>query len=71
MGYSWDFSKLPDHKHETVIDRYHSGDATSLMLIHNEYELSPDLYCCAVQNSMVMAWFKYGIENGLIREKHS
>jgi hypothetical protein len=71
MGYSWDFTKLPNDKHETVIDRYQSGDALSLMLIHNEYELSPTLYCCAVQNSMVMAWFKHGIENGYIRKTNS
>ena len=67
--YNWDFSKLPDHEHERVIDRADSNDAQTLMLIHNEYRLSADLYCCAVQNEMVLKWFKYGIDNGLIKRQ--
>jgi len=71
MSYSWDWSKLPKHEHQRVIDRYNSRDAKTLMIIHNQYELSDELYCCTKQNEMVLNWFKYGIENGYIKGEDS
>lgn len=67
MGYMWDFSKLPKEEYARVIERVEMGDARTLMLIHNEYGLSRDVYCCGAQQQMVMNWFKYGIETGQIR----
>lgn len=71
MSYNWDFSKLPKHEHQRVIDRSDSRDAKTLMIIHNQYELSDELYCCTKQNEMVLKWFKYGIENGYIKGEDS
>lgn len=68
MAFDWDFSKLPEHEHNYVLDRFSSSDAGALMVIHNKYELSEVLYCCTVHNQSVINWFKHGIENGYIRE---
>lgn len=71
MAYEWDFNKLPEEEHDNAIELFNSKDAVKLMLLHNKYELSPELYCCSVQNQMIINWFKYGIENGFIKEKSS
>ncbi|NOT37500.1 MAG: hypothetical protein HOP11_08990 [Saprospiraceae bacterium] len=67
MAYEWDFSRLPEHEHDRTIDLWNQGRAGDLMVLHNKYELSAELYCCAVQNQMIMNWIKYGIEHGYIK----
>lgn len=71
MAYEWDFNKLPEEEHDNALAFFNSKDAVKLMLLHNKYELSPELYCCSIQNQMIINWFKYGIENGFIKEKSS
>lgn len=71
MAYEWDFGKLPESEHDKVIDLWNNGDAGKLMVIHNKYELSPELYCCSVQNQMVLDWFKYGIKHEYIKRSNS
>lgn len=69
MGYQWHWDRLPEHEHERVIDRFESRDAGALMVIHNDYRMSDELYCCSVQHDMVLNWFKYGIDNGYIKRQ--
>lgn len=67
MAYTWNFDKLPKERHEEVISLVKQGAGGKLMLIHNQYLLSEELYCCPVQDNMVLNWFKYGIETGQIK----
>lgn len=69
MEFSWDWSKLPEHRHADAIRMSESRDGKGLMLLHNEYQLSSELYCCSAHELSVINWFKYGIDNGFIRQQ--
>jgi len=66
MAYEWNFEKLPKERHNEVIALVKQGSGGKLMVIHNQYQLSDELYCCSVQDYMVLNWFKHGIETGQI-----
>ena len=68
MEFSWDWSKLPEHRHADAIRFYESRNGGKLMELHNEYQLSSELYCCTVHEIYVIKWFQYGIDNGHIRK---
>lgn len=65
--YEWDFTKLPDHEHQRVLDAYAANQVGVLMAIHNDYRLSPEHYCC--EGKAVLRWFKWAIEKGIIKGK--
>ena len=65
MNAEWDFSRLPEHEHATVIEAYKTNDARKLIEIHDQYKLSPHQYCCA---SGLMSWYAWAIENGTIND---
>lgn len=67
MAYEWNFDKLPEERHCEVAELTRQGQAGKLMEIHNQYQLSREVYCCSVQQNMVLKWFIYGIESGKIR----
>lgn len=67
MAYNWDFSKLPEERHKDAIRMAESRDGRGLMLLHNQYMLSPELYCCTIQETFVIKWFQYGIDTGQIK----
>lgn len=65
----WDFTKLPDEKHDEVIDLVERRSWGVLMSIHNEYRLSAEFYCCEVD--AVRRWFTWAIEKGHIQRKRN
>lgn len=71
MAYNWNFEKLPKEKHNEVLNLIEQGRGAQLMIIHNEYELSRELYCCSVQEKYVLNWFIYGRDTGQIKEQIS
>lgn len=64
----WDFSKLPEERHEEVITLFNLRAWGKLMAIHNEHQLSAEFYCCEVD--AVRRWFTWGIENGHIKAQN-
>lgn len=64
MSHEWDFTRLPESEHQAVIDAFNTGDVRKLMLIHDEYQLSPYSYCC--DHNGLLAWFGEAIKNGTI-----
>jgi hypothetical protein len=62
----WDFSRLPLSEHARAIQLYNEQRWGLLMRMHNDYQLSPETYCCNTEP--VKKWFKYGIENGFIQQ---
>lgn len=62
----WDFSRLPLSQHARAIELYNEQRWGLLMKMHNDYQLSPETYCC--NKEPVKKWFKYGIENGFIQQ---
>lgn len=67
MSEAWDFTKLPDSEHGNVIAAYDTGNIRELISIHDRYQLSSHSYCC--DHTGLLAWFKYGIENGSIGKR--
>lgn len=62
----WNFDKLPKERHADVIALYNSERWGDLMVIHNMYALSENVYCC--DPLPIIRYFKAAIENGTITE---
>lgn len=62
----WDFSKLPEELHPKVIELVRGKRWPDLMVIHNEYQLSTNFYCCEVD--AVRRWFTWAVEQRIINE---
>lgn len=62
----WDFSKLPKEEHKQVLELFQGSQWGRLMDLHNQYQLSPNYYCC--DDGPVRRWFGWAIENGIISE---
>lgn len=65
--YEWDFTKLPEHEHQRVVDAYATNQVGVLMAIHNDYRLSPEYYCC--EGKAVVKWFKWALDREIIKGK--
>ena len=64
---SWDFSKLPKSRHSEVIEKYYNNDLSGLLIIHDEYVLSPYNYCCdPTDREGILNWCGWAIHNQLI-----
>lgn len=61
----WDFSKLPEHEHATIIRLLGSNDLWALAEIHNRYSLSERHICCDVLTAQ--RWFVWAVEQGIIK----
>jgi len=61
----WDFSKLPTYEHNNVLELFSRNAWGALMKIHNEYKLSPTVFCC--NDGPVRRWFAYAINEGIIK----
>ncbi len=61
----WDFSRLPDHEHENVLRLYSEQRWGELMLMHNRYVLSMNVYCC--NEAPIIRYFGWAIEKGIIK----
>ena len=62
----WDFTKLDQEGIDAAIVAYEVGDTKELMKLHNQYQLSNEVYTCGCQENIVYKWFKYGFDNNLI-----
>lgn len=63
MVYPWDFSKLPDSEHDRVVEAFNWHDYATLLIIHDQYELSKNDYgCCVNTNEGIYANFKLYVE---------
>lgn len=62
----WDFSKLPESEHQTVIDAVTKRDVGPLIKLHDLYRLSEYEYCCGGHIG-IFNWFKWAIEQGIIK----
>lgn len=62
----WDFSKLPVSEFKRVVDLVAAQRWGELMAVHNQYNLSPNFYCC--DEGPVKRWFSWAIETGIIYE---
>lgn len=67
MAYDWKFERLPESRHCEVMELTRQGKGGQLMEIHNQYQLSSEVYCCPGHSEMVLKWFIYGIQSGKIR----
>lgn len=61
----WDFTKLPDDVHQTVISLFNKGDWRELSRVHDRYGLSPYSYCC--DETGLKNYFEHGINTGKIK----
>lgn len=61
----WDFTRLPKDKHAEVIELFNNQRWGLLMQIHNDYALSPNVYCC--NEAPIIRYFTWAIENGKIK----
>lgn len=67
---AWDFSKLPQHKHEEVIELHRTNQIGMLVAIHDEFQLSDfRAYCCHGNGHYVVQFYKEAIEKGYINGK--
>lgn len=64
--FDWDFTKLPEHEHPRVVDLLKSNRLGDLVLLHDRYQLSSNVYCCDLVAAQ--AWFQWGVTNGLIKD---
>jgi len=60
----WDFTRLPKHEHARVIELVDAANWGELMVIHNQYHLSHNVYCC--DEKPVRRYFEWAIEQGII-----
>lgn len=63
----WDFSRLPKNEHANVIDLYQRSRWGELMVIHNRYVLSMNVYCC--NEGPIIRYFGWAIEQGIITDE--
>lgn len=68
MSAEWDFSKLPEKEHGRIIDLLHRGKLWEIAVIHDQYNLSDNSYCCSNVLKGIKAWVEYGIATGQIRQ---
>jgi hypothetical protein len=61
----WDFSKLPPHRFNEIIELVGAKQWGKLMSIHNEFSLSDTFFCC--DSKPAERWFKWAIENKIIQ----
>lgn len=64
--FNWDFTKLPEHEHPRVVELLKSNRLGELVLLHDRYQLSSNVYCCDL--GAAQAWFQWGVTNGLIKD---
>lgn len=61
----WDFKKLPVGEYARVLELLAARDVEGLKLIHDQFQLSPNNYCCNLQP--IENWFLYAAQNGLLQ----
>lgn len=61
----WDFTRLPEEEHANVIALFNAQRWGELMIIHNKYVLSMNVYCC--NEAPIIRYFSWAIENGIIK----
>lgn len=63
----WDFSKLPKHRHDEVIEAVDGHMIGVLVAIHDEYKLSSfKAYCCHGNGSYTWEFYNEAIKQGFI-----
>lgn len=65
----WDFSKLPETEHARVIELINMEAWAKLLIIHDQYKLSPYSYCCDLEG--FKKWWRHGIETHKIGNSHN
>ncbi len=61
----WSFDRLPQSEHARVIELFEAKNWGELMVIHNQYFLSANVYCCDV--APIRRHFGWAIEQGIIK----
>ena len=64
----WDFSKLPESEHALAIEATQNARVGALILLHDQYRLSPYSYCGCGDEKAVLAHFQKAIQDGKIKK---
>lgn len=65
MDYNWKWQKLPDDKKKEMLQYYRTCNWFQIMMMHNEYELSPVVHCCC--DDCVKSHVRSAIEKGVLK----
>ena len=68
LGPMWDFSKLPESEHALAIEATQNARVGALILLHDQYRLSPYSYCGCGDEKAVLAHFQKAIQDGKIKK---
>lgn len=64
----WDFDKLPESEHALAIEATQNARVGALILLHDQYQLSPYSYCGCGDEKAVLAHFQKAIQDGKIKK---
>lgn len=64
----WDFSKLPESEHALAIEATQNARVGALILLHDQYRLSPYYYCGCGDEKAVLDHFQKAIQDGKIKK---
>jgi len=63
-----DISKLPESEHALAIEATQNARVGALILLHDQYRLSPYSYCGCGDEKAVLAHFQKAIQDGKIKK---